>query len=74
MLPKSGKADAQILAIPAGRARIDAAADLLFRYDPDHHPMDYVLTIAEAISGHRYQRRDGRIWTDEGALDVHDSE
>lgn len=59
----------QRVASVVGRAMIDAAVDLLIRYDPDlHHPNDYVLTIAEAILGRRLQRCDGRIWTDEGAL------
>lgn len=53
-LPNSRQAGARIVE----RARLDAAADLLWRYDPEqHHPLDYVLTIAEAISGERFRRR-----------------
>ena len=48
-------------------AAIDAAVDLLFRYDPDrHHPRDYVLTIAGTILGRPLALHDARTWKDAG--------
>lgn len=55
------------VSIARDTASIDAAVDLLVRYDPDHHdPRDYVLTIAQTILQKRLQRYDERTWTDEG--------
>ena len=48
----SGKAGGSQGVIYADRASLDAAADLLWRFDPElHHLEDYALTIAETIVG-----------------------
>ena len=46
-------------AISVDTARLEKAADLLWRFDPEQHRLeDYALTIAETIVGQRLCRRD----------------
>jgi hypothetical protein len=49
---QTGQAGGSNRATLVDRARLDAAADLLWRFDPEQHNLsDYALSIGETILG-----------------------